>query len=56
VRCHDDVFDLVTEPVQVSWKLWSPATLFYALFGYFFDRHTDVQVIFRKPGAPEAAG
>lgn len=55
VRCHDDVFDLVTEPVRLSWKLWSPATLFYALFGYFFDRHTDVQVIFRKPRAQEAA-
>jgi hypothetical protein len=29
-------------------------TPFYALFGYFFDRHTDVQVVFKKPGdAPQ---
>lgn len=48
VRCFDDVYDLVAEPIHVnSWKLWSPVTAFYALFGYFFDRHTDVQAIFR---------
>jgi 2-polyprenyl-3-methyl-5-hydroxy-6-metoxy-1,4-benzoquinol methylase len=49
VRCHDDVFDLVAEPIKLSWKLCSPATPFLALFGYFFDRHTDIQVVFRKP-------
>ncbi|MGD8859051.1 MAG: class I SAM-dependent methyltransferase [Myxococcales bacterium] len=49
VRCHDDVFDLVAEPVRVSAKMLSPATPFFALFGYFFDRHTDIQVVFRKP-------
>lgn len=48
VRCHDDVFDLVAEPIQVaSLRLWTPVTLFYALFGYFFDRHTDIMVVFR---------
>jgi 2-polyprenyl-3-methyl-5-hydroxy-6-metoxy-1,4-benzoquinol methylase len=51
VRCHDDVFDLVTEPVRLSWKLCSPLTLFYAFFGYFFDRHTDIQFVFRKGAA-----
>jgi hypothetical protein len=51
VRAHDDVFDLVAEPVKVSWKLVSPATPFFAFFGCFFDRHTDVQVVFRKPQA-----
>jgi 2-polyprenyl-3-methyl-5-hydroxy-6-metoxy-1,4-benzoquinol methylase len=50
VRSHDDVFDLVAEPIKLSWKLLSPATPFFALFGYLFDRHTDVQVTFRKPG------
>jgi len=49
VRCHDDFFDLVTEPVRLSWRLLTPATPFYALFGYFFDRGTDITVIFRKP-------
>ncbi|MDH5671986.1 MAG: class I SAM-dependent methyltransferase [Myxococcales bacterium] len=53
VRCHDDVFDLVAEDIRIdSWKLWSPMTLFYAFFGYFFDRHTDIQVIFQKPASP----
>jgi 2-polyprenyl-3-methyl-5-hydroxy-6-metoxy-1,4-benzoquinol methylase len=48
VRCHDDTFDLVTEPIRAdSWKLWTPVTLFFALFGYFFDRHTDIQTVFR---------
>ena len=48
VRCHDDTFDLVTEPIRAdSWKLWTPLTLFFALFGYFFDRHTDIQTVFR---------
>jgi hypothetical protein len=50
VRCLDDVYDLVAEPIRAnSWKLWSPVTAFYGLFGYFFDRHTDVQAIFRAP-------
>lgn len=48
VRCHDDVFDLVAEPIKLSWKLCSPLTPFFAFFGYFFDRHTDIQVVFRK--------
>ena len=47
VRCHDDVFDLVTEPIKVSLALFTPLTLFYALFGYFFDRHTDITVVFQ---------
>lgn len=50
VRGHDDFWDLVAEPPRVSWKLLSsPATPWFALFGYFFDRHTDIQVLFRKP-------
>ena len=50
VRGHDDVWDLVAEPPRMSWKLLSPATLYFALFGYFHDRHTDIQIVFRKPG------
>ena len=48
VRGHDDVWDLVAEPPRMSWKLCSPATLWFALLGYFHDRHTDIQLIFRK--------
>jgi len=55
VRCRDDVFDLVVEPVRMTWKMFSPLTPLFALFGYFFDRHTDIQVIFGKPGHEEAA-
>lgn len=51
VRAHDDCFDLVTEPIKLSGlRIWSPATPFFALFGYFFDRHTDIQFVFKKPG------
>jgi len=49
VRGHDDMFDLVAEPVSLSWKLCTPLTPLLALFGYFFDRHTDIQVVFKKP-------
>ena len=43
------MFDLVAEPIKLSWKLLSPMTLLYAVFGFFFDRHTDIQVMFQKP-------
>ncbi|MFI5306110.1 MAG: class I SAM-dependent methyltransferase [Polyangiales bacterium] len=55
VRCHDDVFDLVAEPVKLSLELCTPVTPFFALFGYFFDRHTDIQVVFRKRAAQAEA-
>lgn len=55
IRCRDDVFDLVAEPPRPSLKmLLSPLTPFFALFGYFFDRHTDVQAVFRKPARPRS--
>ena len=49
VRAHDDVWDLVAEPPRMSWKLCTPSTLWFALLGYFHDRHTDIQILFRKP-------
>jgi 2-polyprenyl-3-methyl-5-hydroxy-6-metoxy-1,4-benzoquinol methylase len=52
VRCNDDCFDLITEPIRTPIRLFSPVTLFFALFGFFFDRHTDVQFMFRKGAAP----
>lgn len=55
VRCRDDVFDLVVEPIAFTWKMFTPLTPFFIFFGYFFDRHTDIQVIFQKPAAAEAA-
>ncbi len=51
VRTNDDTFDLVTEPIQAPLALFTPKTLFYALFGFFFDRHTDIQFVFQKPRA-----
>jgi 2-polyprenyl-3-methyl-5-hydroxy-6-metoxy-1,4-benzoquinol methylase len=51
LRCHDDCLDLLTEPVRFGWRLLSPETPFYMLFGYFFDRHTDVMFVFRKDAA-----
>jgi 2-polyprenyl-3-methyl-5-hydroxy-6-metoxy-1,4-benzoquinol methylase len=56
VRCRDDVFDLVVEPVKLTWKMLTPLTPFFALFGYFFDRHTDIQIVFRRPAALPAEG
>jgi 2-polyprenyl-3-methyl-5-hydroxy-6-metoxy-1,4-benzoquinol methylase len=47
LRSHDDCLDLLTEPIGFSWKLLSPLTPFYAVFGYFFDRHTDVTFTLR---------
>jgi 2-polyprenyl-3-methyl-5-hydroxy-6-metoxy-1,4-benzoquinol methylase len=55
VRCRDDVFDLVVEPVAFTWKMFTPVTPFLIFFGYFFDRHTDIQVMFKKPAQAEAA-
>jgi SAM-dependent methyltransferase len=47
----DDTVDLATEPIQVkNPKLYSPVTLFWALFGYFFAPETDVMAIYRKRG------
>jgi 2-polyprenyl-3-methyl-5-hydroxy-6-metoxy-1,4-benzoquinol methylase len=49
LRCHDDCLDLLTEPIRWdSWRLYTPLTAFYVLFGYFFDRHTDVMFTFRS--------
>ena len=50
VRCHDDSFDLITEPPRINLRLLSPVTLFWAFFGYFFDRHTDIMFVFRSRG------
>lgn len=51
-RCFDNNIDLALEPMQVgSWKIWTPLTLFWALFGYFFAPESDVMVIFSAPHA-----
>jgi SAM-dependent methyltransferase len=54
VRANDDCFDLITEPMRAPLRLFTPQTLFFALFGYFFDRHTDIQFLFRTaPDGPD---
>jgi len=55
VRCNDDCFDLITEPIRTPLRLFTPATLFFALFGSLFDRHTDIQFMFRTASG-EAGG
>jgi hypothetical protein len=47
VRSLDDCLDVLTEPPRISARLLSPKTAFFAVFGYFFDRHTDVTFVFR---------
>jgi 2-polyprenyl-3-methyl-5-hydroxy-6-metoxy-1,4-benzoquinol methylase len=47
--CCDDTLDLANEPIQVgNLKLYTPITLFWALFGGFFAPETDVMVVYRK--------
>ncbi|HEX2676478.1 MAG TPA: class I SAM-dependent methyltransferase, partial [Polyangiales bacterium] len=46
--CHDNTVDLATEPINPkSLKLYTPLTLIYALFGYFFAPESDVMVVYR---------
>jgi SAM-dependent methyltransferase len=53
LRAYDDCLDLTTEPIRLnSWRLWTPLSLFFFLFGYFFDTHADVAFVFRKPKGP----
>jgi 2-polyprenyl-3-methyl-5-hydroxy-6-metoxy-1,4-benzoquinol methylase len=48
----DDTVDLASEPIQTqNRKLYTPITLFWALFGYFFAPETDVMVVYRKARA-----
>jgi 2-polyprenyl-3-methyl-5-hydroxy-6-metoxy-1,4-benzoquinol methylase len=50
-RSCDNTLDLVTEPIQVkNPKLYTPVTLFWGFFGYFFPPETDVSVAYRKRG------
>ncbi|MDD9941310.1 MAG: class I SAM-dependent methyltransferase [Myxococcales bacterium] len=55
MRVHDDCLDLLTEPMKLgNLRLWSPRGWFLAMFGYFLDRHTDVQFVFRRSAGPGA--
>ena len=45
----DDTLDMLTEPVRISNpKLYTPASLFWGLFGSLFAPETDVAVVYRK--------
>jgi hypothetical protein len=33
------------------WKLWTPLTPFYGLFGYFLSEGTGGMAVFQKPAA-----
>ena len=47
--CFDATMDAAFEMRIDSWKLWSPLTIFYALFGYFLSERTGGMAIFEKP-------
>ena len=49
MQSFDDCLDLLNDlPRPPLGFFLQPATIFYAFFGYFFDRHTDVMFTFRK--------
>jgi 2-polyprenyl-3-methyl-5-hydroxy-6-metoxy-1,4-benzoquinol methylase len=50
-RCFDDTMDAAFEMRIDSWKLWTPLTIIYALFGYFLSESTGGMAIFDKPAA-----
>jgi 2-polyprenyl-3-methyl-5-hydroxy-6-metoxy-1,4-benzoquinol methylase len=43
----DDTVDMSLEPIRLSVKLFSPLTLFWGLFGYFFAPEADVMAVYR---------
>jgi 2-polyprenyl-3-methyl-5-hydroxy-6-metoxy-1,4-benzoquinol methylase len=45
----DDTLDLGFEPPRISLRLFTPITLVWALFGYFFPFECDVMAVFRRP-------
>jgi 2-polyprenyl-3-methyl-5-hydroxy-6-metoxy-1,4-benzoquinol methylase len=50
-KAGDNTLDIVTEPIRISNpKLYTPASLFWGFFGYFFPPETDVAVVYRKAG------
>jgi SAM-dependent methyltransferase len=52
-QAGDNTVDIATEPIQVkNPKLYTPATLFWGFFGYFFPPETDVAVVYRKHVKP----
>lgn len=56
-KCHDDTLDLAVEPINPkSWKLWTPPTLFLALFGYFFAPESDVMLVYKNAAPQLPAG
>lgn len=45
----DDTLDMLTEPIRISNpKLYTPASLFWGLFGSLFAPETDVAVVYRN--------
>lgn len=48
-RFGDGTLDALFEPVPLRTLRRSPTCLFWAYFGYWFPRHTEMAVLFRKP-------
>ncbi|MGR3219488.1 MAG: class I SAM-dependent methyltransferase [Candidatus Anammoxibacter sp.] len=51
-KCFDNTVDLAFDKIQINRKLLTPASLFYALLGYFMCTEVDVMTVLRKPGNP----
>jgi 2-polyprenyl-3-methyl-5-hydroxy-6-metoxy-1,4-benzoquinol methylase len=50
-RMTDSTLDAFMEPIKpIPFLLHGPETLYWALFGRFYSRHTDVMAIFRRGG------
>jgi SAM-dependent methyltransferase len=48
-RCFDDTIDLALEPIKTnSWRLWTPVTLYYALFGCLNAPELDGMAVFQR--------
>lgn len=48
-QCFDDTMDAAFELRVDSWRLWSPQTLLYGFFGYFFSEGTGGMAVFEAP-------
>ncbi len=52
LACFDNTLDVAFDGIQVnSWRLYSPLTIFYALFGFFMAPRTDGMAIWKRPRA-----
>ena len=55
LQAFDNTMDVAFEKKRIdSWKLWTPLSLWFGLFGYFHSDDSGVMVIYRKGGGRPA--